>query len=162
MATADQVITAALQRILVRASESPLEADEYQDAIFALNNYMLDLDANGINLGYTEIDSLGDQITIPTGALRGTIANLAIELAPDYSGVVSEALVKAAREGEQTMRKLGQRSVTSRYPSTLPRGSGNYDYSYVSNRFYPDEEAQILAETTGAIGLETDTNTAAS
>ena len=83
MATVAQVAKASLQRILVQASEAPLEPDEYQDYIFALNNYMAQLDAQGVMLGYTVVDSLGDEVTVPTGALRGIIANMAIEVAPD-------------------------------------------------------------------------------
>jgi hypothetical protein len=88
MATVAQVAKASLQRILVQASEAPLEPDEYQDYIFALNNYM-----------------------------------------------------------------------TRRLPATLPLGSGNEDESYgLNGHFYPDAEQEILAETTGAIGLEVSTN----
>jgi hypothetical protein len=137
MATVAQVAKAALQRILVQASEAPLEPDEYQDFIFAMNNYMAQLDAQGISLGYTEVSDLGDTVTIPTGALRGLIANMAIEVSPDYGGVISEGLVVAARQGLQTMRVIG-------------RG--------ISGHFYPDREAEILAESTGAIGLEVNTN----
>ena len=44
-------------------------------------------------------------------------------------------------------------------PSTLPLGSGNEgDMSGISGHFYPDSEADILAETTGAIALEQNTN----
>ena len=96
MATAAKVITAALQRILVQGSESDLQPDEYQDAIFAMNNYMLALDADGVSLGYTEVTNLGDEVTIPAGALRGLIANLAIEVSPDYNGTITQGLVAAA------------------------------------------------------------------
>ena len=158
MATVAQVAKASLQRILVQASEAPLEPDEYQDFIFAMNNYMAQLDAQGISLGYTEVSDLGDTVTIPTGALRGLIANMAIEVSPDYGGVVSEGLVLAARQGLQTMRTIGQRIRASALPSTLPLGSGNEDESWgLNGHFYPDYEAEILAETTGAIGLENNT-----
>ena len=133
MATAAQVVKASLQRILVQASEAPIQADEAQDFIFAMNNYMLALDAEGISLGYTVVANLGDEITVPVGALRGMIANLAIEVAPDYNGEVSAGLQKAAIEG-------------------MVRGTSH---------FYPDSEATILAETTGSIGLEDDTAGAA-
>jgi len=56
MATVAQVAKASLQRILVQASESSLEPDEYQDFIFAMNNYMSQLDAQGVSLGYTEVE----------------------------------------------------------------------------------------------------------
>ena len=45
MATVAQVAKSSLQRILVQASEAPLETDEYQDFIFSMNNYMAELDA---------------------------------------------------------------------------------------------------------------------
>lgn len=158
MATAAQVLKAALQRIIVQASEADLEPDEFSDAIFAMNNYMLDLDARGINLGYTEVTNLADIITIPTGALRGLIANVAIEIAPDYDGEISPGLVKAASEGLKAMEELGVVVTTSFFPSTLPIGSGNEHNGHgLSNRFYPDLERKILAETTGAIGLEVGT-----
>ena len=150
MATVAQVAKASLQRILVQASESPLEPAEYQDYIFALNNYMTQLDAQGVQLG--------DSVTVPAGALRGIIANMAIEVSPDYGGVISQGLIAAAREGLHTMRTIGQTMGISHPPSTLPIGSGNEGQGFgLSGHFYADQEAQILAETTGAIGLETST-----
>jgi hypothetical protein len=157
MATVEQVARASLQAILVQGSEATLEADEYQDYIFSLNNYMTQLDADGISLGYTVVDSLNDEVTIPVGALRGVIANMAIEVSAQYGGVISEALVLSAKKGMETMRKLGQRMGSVKYPSTLPRGTGNYDSFGISDNFYPESEADILAETTGAIGLEENT-----
>jgi hypothetical protein len=157
MATVEQVAKAALNRIMVQGSEAPLEADEYADFIFALNNYMAQLAAEGINLGYTEVNTIQDEVTIPTGALRGLIANMAVEVSSDYGGVISEALVVAARQGKQTMRLIGQKISKTRYPSTLPRGQGNYDSFSMGDNFYPEAESTILSETTGAIGLEVNT-----
>ena len=159
MATLAQVAKASLQRILVQASEAPLEPDEYQDFIFSMNNYMSELDASGVQLGYTTVSDLGDEVTIPTGALRGLIANMAVEVAPDYNGVISAGLAKAARDGFNTMRLIGQSMGKSRYPCTLPIGSGNENNDFgLSGHFFPDQESSILAETTGAIALETNTN----
>lgn len=160
MATVAQVARSSLQRILVQASEAELEPDEYQDFIFSMNNFMLALDADGVTLGYTEVSNLGDEVTIPTGALRGLIANMAIEVSPDYNGTVSQGLVLAATEGMKVMRKIGQRIPTSFMPSTLSVGSGNEsDDQGLTSNFYPNRQAEILAETTGAIGLEQNTNT---
>jgi len=162
MVTVADVAKASLQRILVQASEAELEPDEFQDFIFAMNNYMLALDAQGISLGYTEVKNLGDLVTIPVGALRGLIANMAIEVAPDYNGKISAGLVVAAKEGLAAMRRLGQIIVQTQFPSTLPIGSGNRDNgSFRTSNYYPDLEAEILAETTGSISLETGTNEAA-
>lgn len=162
MATAEQVLKSSLQRILVQASEAPLEQDEFGDAINDMNNYMFALDAEGVTLGYTEITSLSDEVTIPIGALRGLIANLAIEISPDYGGIISEGLRKAAKQGMIAMENLGVSIGQSFLPATLPVGSGNEtEGASRSTHFYPDSEAEILAETTGAIGLETGTEDAA-
>lgn len=157
MATAGQVLKAALQRILVQASDADLEPDEYADAMFAMNNLMTAYDAEGIYLGYTEVTTLADTITIPAGALRGLIANVAIEISPDYNGAITDGLRVAAKYGKDAMRTLGVVITSSAMPSTLPIGSGNTDNSNWSTNFYSDLEAEILAETTGAIGLETGT-----
>ena len=155
MATVSQVSKASLQRILVQGSEADLEPDEYHDFIFAMNNYMLSLDAEGVKLGYTEVSNLGDEVTVPAGALRGIIANMAIEVAPDYSGIVTPALANAAKEGMKAMRRLGQTIVATAYPSTLSIGSGNeHGRLYNNEHFYSNLESEILAETTGAISLE--------
>lgn len=157
MATVQQVATAALRKILVQASEAELEPDEYQDFIFAMNNFMAALDADGISLGYTAVENLGDLVTVPSGALRGLIDNMAVESAPDYDGVVTPALAVAAAEGIKTMRLIGSTVPTSYYPDTLPRGSGNDGGNWMYDRFYHSSEADILAETNGAIALEDNT-----
>lgn len=158
MATVAQVVKASLQKILVQAAEADIEASEAQDFIFAMNNYMLALDADGVTLGYTTVSNLGDDITIPTGALRGLIYNMAIEMAPEFNGVITQTVVKIAKDSLATMRKLGVTISQTQFPSTLPIGSGNEGSGGLfANHFYPDLEAEILAETTGAIGLEVDT-----
>jgi hypothetical protein len=158
MATVEQVAKAALSRILVRGAEASFEPDELTDFIFAMNNFMAQLDADGVQLGYTVVTNIQDQVTIPDGALRGLIANMAIEVAPDYGGVVTDALAEAAGKGMVTMRKIGQTMPTSQFPSTLPTGSGNYYNGWIGrNTFYPGSDAEILAETTGSISLESGT-----
>lgn len=159
MATVAQVAKASLQAILVQASEAPLEADEFQDFIFAMNNYMNSLAAKGVNLGYTAVSNLADEVTVPPGALTGIIANMAIQSVPYYGGVVTPELALTAREGMLAMRHLGQIITPTRLPSTLPIGSGNEDDQFGSGmHFYPETEPAILTEVNGPIALEVSTN----
>jgi len=139
MATVSYLAKKSLQRILVQGSEAPFEPDEYADYLDALNDYMKQLEAQGIDLGFTTVVSMNDEVTVPPGALRGIIANMAIEVSADYGVVVSDALVIAARQGLQTMRLLGQSVPLSANPSTLPVGSGNYAHN--ANPFYPGTPA---------------------
>ena len=160
MTTTGQVLKAALQEILVQGSEAPLEADEYQDAIFALNNYMTALDANGVHLGYTVVDSLNDEITVPAGAIQGIISNLAILLATQFNSTVSPSLSAKAQMGLNAMRKLGITLAPMSYPGTLPIGSGNEGFwngGFRGGHFYPDTADTALTETGNNIALETNT-----
>ncbi len=124
--TAGDVISRAMKLILVEAGDSGLEPDEYQDAIYTLNAYMAGLEADGIRLGYARVCNVSDIVTIPDGALRGVIANLAIDLAPSYSGKVSATLVKQADEGMKTLLRYGVRIGQALIPMGLPMGAGNY------------------------------------
>lgn len=144
MATAGDIANAALKRILVQASDAPLEPDEYADFIDSMNNYMLSLEAEGIRLGYTVVDNVSDEVTVPTGAIRGMIANLAIEVSPDFGGSVSSALVEQARQGMQAMRLLGQSRIKAAFPLNLPIGSGNEDEGWTENHFYPEQTTGLL------------------
>jgi len=159
MAKAEQVLRTALLAIFAIGAEAELEADEFNDAIFAMNNFMLAQDADGVKLGYTIVNDLSDEITVPPGALLGLIANVAIHSAPFYDGDVKPSLVLMAETGLKTMEHLGVTVGNSEFPGTLPVGSGNEGDcgGFHQQHFYPDFEAQILAEISGVIGLEADT-----
>jgi hypothetical protein len=135
MATVLNIVKPALQLILVQASEADLEADEYADSIDALNAMMADLEVNGIHLGWTDVDSVSDTVTVAPGAIRGIIYNLAVEMAPQFDAEPTIALADRAEKGMVTLRLLGQTVGDIHYPSTLPYGSGQ-GYSYAEN-YYP-------------------------
>lgn len=134
---AEKVIKRALQKILVQAPESPLEADEYADSITELNNMFAEWLAKNIDLGYKVIDSIGDEITVDDGVLSGVIANLAVRMAPDFGGMVSPELYKEARDGMTTIRLVGAADFVTPFPETLPLGSGNNQWN--QNGYYTVE-----------------------
>ncbi len=143
---------------MVAASESELNQDEATDFIFSMNTWMFSLDADGVNLGYTEVANLADIVTVPLGALYGIIKNMAIISAPDYGVIVKPALAAEAIAGLKVMRKIGSVMTPSIFPSTLPIGSGNEGTgAFRDNHFYVGDEESILAEASGPIGLEADT-----
>lgn len=160
--TAAQVIRDALLEIGGIASESPLEQDEVSDAIRYMNNLMFELAANGINLGYTEVSTLADIVTVPLGALSGVKSNLAISLIPQYAPAkqVSIALAAKAENGINAMRSLSIFSIgPTAYPDTLSIGSGNEDgFAGCSNHFYSGDEDNIESEQGGFIATEDSTH----
>lgn len=143
MATAGEIIESALKRILVQGSGLALEADEYADGIEALNNMMAAYEVADIRLGYTEVNNVGDEVTVPPGARMGIIANLGILMAPDFGGTVSPSLASQAESGLQTMRLLGMPKIKAGMPSGLPIGSGNDDR--YSSAFYSRSSSALLS-----------------
>lgn len=154
MATAAQVIRAILQEILVQASEQDLEPAETSDTIFEMNNFMFELDANGVKLGYTEVTSLSDLITIPAGAISGLIKNVALRIAPQFDRPVPMGLIEQARRGLKVMNTLGINLSAMQFPSTLPIGSGNEFDDFNFNHFFPELDDSILDESNNNILLE--------
>jgi len=156
-ATAAQVVKQILNEINVRGSESDLAADEVQDTIFNMNAYMAHLASKGIDLGYTEVENLGDPVTVPAGAMLGLIANVAVMMCPTFGQQPSAALITKARQGLDAMRLLGVTIVASEYGSTLPVGSGNETWQG-NEHFYADSPDKLAKEQGGSIILESGTN----
>lgn len=142
--TAGQVIKAALQRILVQASEADLEPDEYADAMLALNTMMSSWESQGIDLGYTQVDNVSDPITVSPGAIRGIIANLAIETSPDYNGKISQGLVAQAAEGLKAIRLLAIKHIPTQWPDNLPIGTG-YDDAEQFDHFFDSAPIDVYS-----------------
>lgn len=156
--TAAQVTKAILQEILVHGSESELEADEFQDTVFAMNNYMFAQAAIGINLGYTEVADLGDTITVAPGAIQGIISNVAVMVAPQFGAAIEQSLIQKAKVGLDAMRKLSRNITPTPHPSTLPIGAANeLDHVFDDQHFFPETDENILTETNNNIGLESGT-----
>lgn len=154
---ASTAVNLILSEIVVKGADASVEADEAQDVIENMNMYMAALDAKGINLGYTSVSDLGDDITIPDGALMGMIANVAVMVAPMFGATATQELIAKARNGLSAMAHLGVSMDETAYPSTLPQGSGNDIGTYTDTHFYPDQEATILGEGGQSIGLESTT-----
>lgn len=158
MTTVKDIVTDALEDLVVQSDEAPIEASEAKTAIRVLNQMMAMYASIGINLGYTEVDSLDDRITVPAGAMLGIVSNLATRLAPKYiTGTVPLTLLKASAEGYEALLRMAISVGATVYPSTLPVGAGN---SYPDgSTFYPDQSNTVLSEQNGSISLEDDTET---
>jgi P22 tail accessory factor len=145
MSTAGDIIERAFKRILVGGADAAPEADEYADALADLNSMMAGFEANGIRLGYTEVDNVSDNVTIPSAAILGVVSNLAVTIAPDYGGTVSPILADQARSGMNTLRKLGCPRIRTSFPNTLPMGSGNMEYGGWDDEYFASGVFALLS-----------------
>lgn len=155
METANDIITDALQELIVQAAEQPVQAVDFQTGRRYLNRMMAGLDADGIALGYTVVTSPDDLVTVPDGAIQGIVFNLAILLATTYGVPVGQLLAIKADGGLKTMRNIAVTIQPTSYPCTLPIGSGNEGVNSTDDyHFYGCSEDEILTEQGGSILLE--------
>ena len=144
--TVTEVVTGALQLLEIRTAESPIEANEAEDGLTALNDMMNEWNVDGINVGYESLDNVEDRLHVKLGAVGAIKANLAVYIAPEYGKSVSAALALRAKTSKRSLRgaiKLND----AEFPDTLPIGSGNENNNFVaggdvpgglrSSRFYP-------------------------
>ena len=140
------IIKDALIEITVLGAEAPVEAAEAQSAIRYMNRMMSAFVADGIDLGYTQVSNLSDDVTVSAGAYEGIVANLAMRLWGQFSdGKPPPAdLIAKARGGLDTLRVMAFSIGESAYPSTLPYGSGTEEFGASNDHFFPDLQDDIL------------------
>lgn len=123
--TAGEIVRDAITELTIQAQEQSIPAVDINTGIRYLNNMMTMLDADGVKLGYTIVNSPNDIVTVPAGAVVGMKFNLAIMMANGFDVAIGGELAQFAREGKRIMYKLGVNIGQSNFPSILPIGSGN-------------------------------------
>ncbi len=140
MATATKIITRALTRLGIRASETSIEPDELSDGLDMLNDMLSNWEEAGYGLGFSPVSNLTDEVRVPRGSNAAIIDSLAIMLAPEYSRPISAALAAAAKLSLENMRTATVFIGDVDYPSTLPRGSGNECDGWINETFFPEKD----------------------
>lgn len=86
---------------------------------------------------YLQIESfatLTEAFSLPPGYARAIIANLAVELCPDFGKAIDPVLAKIAFQSKNALKRLNAREVVAKIDSALlPRG-GMYDINSDSMR----------------------------
>ena len=157
--TALDILIGAFDDINVRMDEETLGASDARTGIMNINRIMAMFAINGVDLGFTKLVNINDPITIPEGVTDSLISILALRLWPKYrTGDARFEVAQNARDGVKQMYKTGITIGVTEYPNTLPRGSGNSSPGWDDNTFYTDLSDTILAENSGSISLEDNTN----
>lgn len=160
MEKVSDIVKDALFEISILGVEAPAEPNEVNIGMRYLNRMLTALDARGVSLGFTEVSQINDDVTVPAGANEAIVDLLAMKMWRQFNddgAPVPADLAQRAREGLKTLYHIGVDVGAMEYPSTLPIGSGNEEDANVTDKFYDDLEATILAETNGSISLEDST-----
>lgn len=155
---AESIIKDAFSLLTIRAAEEPLESTDAQLAIRVLNRMMAALAARGINLGFTEIENLSSEMTVPDGALDPITAILAQKLQPHYfSTPIQMGLAISISEGMRTLIQMAIEVGETEVSGNLPCGSGIDTPDNTQHFFTGNTDTDISPESSGAIIVESDT-----
>ena len=145
---ASQLVKLILQEDVVQASEAPLEADEQRDTLAAINNWMNE-QATWLNIGFTQLSDLGDEVTVPLGALNPMVKNIAVQVAIQYGSVITADQNKQAEDSMRSLELLAVVLDPVSLPDTMPVGAGNECGSNDSHFFQKDPD--FISTEQGAV-----------
>ena len=139
MATANDIIISAARRAGIHTNNSPLEADEVQDGLELLNDMLASWEPL-LNLGFSPVANVSDEIRIPRETNAAVIDIFAVRLSPEYSKNVHPALAESARGFWKDLLNAATFIGDVDYPATLPLGSGNQCTDMYDWRFFPQKD----------------------
>lgn len=152
MATARDVVKAALQYLLKQEAEQPIESADLELCITVLNDMMTSKAGGGINIGFTIIVDADDTVTVSDTYLGYVKTQLALASAPMFDIIPNVFLTTLAAGFEDDLLVTVIGKVNVEYSDTLPTGAGNDQY--YSRRFFRNSDASILTENDGNIILD--------
>lgn len=105
MTTAATIVSRALRLLrVVDSSEAP-EAEDFETARQALNGMLRRWEANGLALGWQDVDNPADELSIPAEAEQAVAFNLALMLRAEYGVSLDADVVEFAQEGLSELRR---------------------------------------------------------
>lgn len=105
MTTAADFIRDTLLLLQVIDVQQPISAAEMSTGIRSLNRYCTRLEANGISLGWQDVDNPSDVLPLPKEAELPVMYGLAIDISPQYGVTPMPAVAgKAIEYGNDLMR----------------------------------------------------------
>lgn len=135
MATASDIISGALRKLGVRASETQIEDYETADGLEDLN------DLGESKRLFPAVSSASDVIRVPRGLEGALKAVLAEKLMPDYADIqLTPTLQKMFNDGWEDIWRQTNNTITVNFPNTLPLGTGNQDYAYLWDDVFFNEQ----------------------
>jgi len=144
MTTGADLVTGAYQKLGIKPADSDISAEELIDGVIVLNDMMMELEASGVLFGYSRIAAPADEVRIPEGTQNGIKSQLALYLAPDLGVEISPTLGIQLDASISRMLRIISKPLRTKYPSTLPLGSGNdcNNYTVFNDRFFDENEKE--------------------
>ena len=130
MTTGTVLVQNALKMIGAHSVVSPANVEAINDGGVTLVSMLEMWLTEGVNIGFTPIDAVGNDINEPPDTTNGIESNLAVLMLPKFPGVTAPAglFTLAATQKARIFSNYRSLSIPKkRASSTLPLGSGNDD-----------------------------------
>ena len=121
--TVQELISRSLRILRVQDSHEAPEAEDYATAMLALNSMLTRWEADGVALGWQNVDNPEDVLPVPDEAQDAVAYNLALRLRSEYGASIDPDVIQFARDGLNAL----YRDVKVASPLTWNRGGRFYD-----------------------------------
>ena len=112
MATAQTFIESALRKIQIKGAETPLTTAELADGLEVLNDMGAQLEAEGFELDFVNLASVGTTVPIPVYSNGFYKLQLAARLATEYAVPFNDSLVESLKAARRAVvRQLNRKAV---------------------------------------------------
>lgn len=127
MANVADIIRAALGHLRVIDAMEAVEAEDSRDAIQALNRMMRRWEADGVNLGWSDVDNPDDLLPAPPEAEEAIGYNLALRLRANYGATLDQDVVQFAQDGLASLKADCLRASPLHHGAALPCAEAGND-----------------------------------
>lgn len=103
--TGTDLINAAFSKIRVKGSNQTLSSNHLSIGLDRLNDLILNLQYDGIDLGYTALASDADPTNLPDWSLFSIKSLLAVSLAGEYGKEIDQSLQSQAVSASETLKE---------------------------------------------------------
>jgi hypothetical protein len=101
--TGTAIVEAALRKLRIKASNTPLTGDELSDGIECLNDMLTEWKYDGVDLGVSSVTT--GATDLPDWSLSGVKNGLAIRLGTEYGVAISDSLSLSAQSSVTLLRE---------------------------------------------------------
>lgn len=124
----EELVARALRLIKVLDPNEAIEASDYETARFALNTMMARIEADGISVGWQDVDNPADELPLPPEAVEAIAYNLAIALADEYGQSITPSIATKAEQGLSSLYRdvLNANPIINRSSGPLPSNGWPY------------------------------------
>ena len=125
MTTVLEIVNGAAEKLGVKTAESALEASDFQLIVNEMNDLLSVWADKGLTPAFKEVTASTDTVDVDRNAVSAIKSALAIQIAPSFERIVTQALAMIARQSLADLEISTDFIGEIAYPDTLPTGSGN-------------------------------------